>query len=165
MTKIYLLIFVMCLAYYSVSCQSKKQDSTTKKYYVFYRARGSSVDTFSYESMNKYQPASIDHNVIDSVDFKYRGRYIKIKKISNYPDEPVDGGFFSYWEKSIGYFYERSTTWRTFGVLRTNNDSINDFISVLIGTALLDPQFSTNPGIDYKNFINFTTPSVLDTIK
>jgi hypothetical protein len=132
---------------------------------VLYESRGSSVDTLSYESINKYQPASINHNVLDSFDFAYKGRYIRIKKVTNYPNELVDGGFVSYWEKSIGYFYERSTTWRTFSVLKTNNDSINDFISVLLGTVLLDPQFSTNPGVDYKNFINFTTPSVIDTVK
>jgi hypothetical protein len=165
MIKLNVLLIVIFLANCLYSCQSKNQPLKTEKYYLLYENRGNSVDTFSYDSINKYQPGSINHNVLDSFDFVYKGRYIKIKKVSNYPNELIDGGFVTYWEKSIGYFYQRSTTWRTFGVLKTTNDSLNDFISVLLATVLLDPQFSTNPGVDYKNFINFTKPIVSDTIK
>jgi len=158
-----LLILLLFSIFYS--CQNKNLNSEIKKYYILYSGRGTGVDTLNYEIVNKRLPGKTDYNVIDSFDFKYNGKYINIKKVTNYPNAPIDGGFVSYWEKSIGYFYERSTTWRDFLVLKTNNDSINDFVKVLLGTVLLDPKMSTNPGNDSKENLNFTIPNVQDTVK
>lgn len=158
-------LLILLLFSFFYSCHNKNQNSKIEKHYILYSGRGSGVDTLNYELVNKRPPGTTDHNVIDSFDFKYNGRYINIKKVTNYPNGPIDGGYVSYWEKSIGYFYERSTTWRNFLVLKTNSDSINDLVKVLLGTVLLDPQMAANPGIDYKEYINFKTPNVQDTVK
>ena len=48
---------------------------------------------------------------------------------------PTDGG--SYWLEldTMGCIYSRSTVWPGFVVIRTNNDSINELITMAIGAA------------------------------
>jgi hypothetical protein len=141
------------------SCHPKNQIMDTKWYYILYSGRGSGIDTLNYDSVNKKQPGTDNSNVIDSFYFNYKKKYINIKKLSNYPNAPIDGEYVAYWEKSLGYFYSRSTTWRNFVVLKTNSDTINDFINVLLGAVLLDPQFSTNPAVNYKELLDLKMKS------
>jgi hypothetical protein len=160
-------IFLLTLAI--ISCDSSKKISTNKnisKYYLLYQHRGESIDTLTMEQVMAFEnPKEKEnmHHVLDSVIFTYKGNYVIIKKTSNYPDAWTDGEYLAFWEKSVGFFYWKSTTWRNFILLRTNNDSINQFIDVLLGNVLLDPRLFTHPG--YNSNFDFIEPNLSDTLK
>lgn len=163
--KFTIILFTFAL----ISCNPSETISTQKdiaKYYLLYLHRGEEVDTLTIEQVKEFEnPKDKEnkHHVLDSVTFEYRGNFVTIRKTSNYPDAWTDGEFLAFWEKSVGFFYWKSTTWRNFILLQTNNDSINQFIDVLLGNVLLDPRLFQHPG--YSSNPDFILPNVLDTVQ
>ncbi len=166
--KFYVSITISVLILVSFSCKQTSTKSTHNevfKYYLLHLHRGEEIDTLTIDQVKNFvnpKENEYKHNILDSVTFQYRGQYVTIRKSSNYPNAWTDGEFIAFWEKSVGYFYWKSTTWRNFILLRTNNDSINEFIDVLLGNVLLDPRLFQHPG----HMINpeFVPPDISDTI-
>jgi hypothetical protein len=71
--------------------------------------------------------------------------------------QPVDGGSFWLELDSLGMIYSHSTTWPGFMVVRSDNDSINELITMALAAASRPGQFgvSYNPpqpkidGVDF----------------
>jgi len=53
----------------------------------------------------------------------------------------VDGGRLYYTLDTLGIIFERSTTWRSYVRLKSDNDSINDIISQALAHILSRPEF------------------------
>jgi hypothetical protein len=138
---IILLGIILCC----LSCNQDKgvrQGSRLIKTYVEFNNRGieaSIVDSLLPEKNWK------EENVLDSMTIYYNSKPIIIRKISNYPDDPIDGGFVAYQVDSLGIFYLKTTTWRDFILMRTNNDSINNLIDILIGSILANSNMFLPP--------------------
>ena len=79
--------------------------------------------------------------------------------------QPIDGGSFWLELDSLGMIYGRSTTWPGFSVVRSNNDSINELITMALAAAsrpgLIRERyvFPLNPKIETVQFLNADTLS------
>jgi hypothetical protein len=138
-TRIFLLI-----SFYLISCTTRieKESEPFKKYYLFSSEDGywlSKSDTIDLEYSKN------EGNLLDSMEFFYYKSHVKIFKYSNYPNELIDAGYVSYYEKSLGVFYLKGTSSRNFLVLETNNDSINGFIDLLMGNVLTSSKMFMDP--------------------
>jgi hypothetical protein len=133
--------FSLVLFLFLISCSSnpgEKEKNKVKRYYINLSEMG--YDFSITDSLPWKQ-----EDLLDSLIIYYKKRPILIKKFSNYPGEPIDGGYVAFYEKSLGVFYLKSTTWRSFIQLRTNDDSTNYFIDVLLGTVLSNSNMFLNP--------------------
>ncbi len=64
--------------------------------------------------------------------------------VTGYTDEgyqAIDGGSFWIELDSLGSIYDHSTSWQGFGVVRSNNDSINELITMALAAASRPGQF------------------------
>ena len=135
-------IFLIFLILFSCSTGDKNKVSEFKKYYISFNERG--FDFYEQDSLYLNETWQ-QENILDSSIIYFNKKPVLIKKISNYPDEKVDGGFVAYYEESLGIFYLKSTTWRSYILLKTNNDSTNYFIDVLLGSILANSSMFLNP--------------------
>jgi hypothetical protein len=140
-----------------ISCDNGNRDRSQfnlKRSYIQFDNSGfdiTTVDSF---------PLSLDiedQKVLDSLTIYINKQPIIVQKISNHPGEPVDAEFVAFSEKSLGIFYLKSTTWRSYILLRTNNDSINRFIDILLGSLLSNSKMFLNPEQKEYLELNFST--------
>ena len=134
-------IFLITLILFSCSNGDKNKASDLKKYYINFSEGG--YDFFEQDSLYLNETWQQEY-ILDSSIIYINKKPVLIKKISNYPDDPVDGGFVAYYEESLGIFYLKSTTWRSYILLKTNNDSTNYFIDVLLGSILANSSMFLN---------------------
>jgi len=152
-----ILTILVCL----ISCTEKresKQIKSIKKYYLFHEDFSHRIDTIQFDKVNKEIDSST--RIIDSIILNFQNDNIRIKKITNI-NPRTDGEYIAFWEKSVGMFYLRSLAWNNFIVLQTDNDSINKFITVLMGNVLLSKKMYLNPD-SIKPLIKFEAPKVED---
>jgi hypothetical protein len=161
--------FIICLILIAtISCKNQnaqKDSNRYSKYYLLHLYRGEHIDTLTNKDAQELfysEEEEFKLKIIDSVSFKYKTKSYTIRKLSNSLNAPVDAGHQAFWEKGLGFFYWKSLTWRNFVLLRTDNDSINQFIEVLLGNIILDPRLSNPFPMQGSEFIN---PSVLDSIE
>ena len=140
MTMNRLIILILILALYSCKEKSKPIKAQNDKYF-FLEYRHEHFDTLKIGMIFKYEN---EFKPIDTINYWLNHKPITIIKLSNEP-APTDGGMIAYWEKSVGVFYQKSTTWYQYFRLKSSNDSINDFIGSLYGFVLLHPDFGCTP--------------------
>ena len=71
----------------------------------------------------------------------------------------TDGGQLMYELDSFGIIYSRSTTWRSYVRLQSNNDSINSLIGAALETILLYSKLSCyRHSLPSMETIQFTPP-------
>ena len=73
-------------------------------------------------------------------DFKINDRIYPVFKYANDP-AVIDGCVTHFWTPEIGVILTRSSTWRNFSKLQTNNDSINSEINLLAEVIFQDVAF------------------------
>jgi hypothetical protein len=139
LTTIFLISLILLSCYPDIN---KNKISSLKRYYINFSERG--YEFFKQDSLPLNETWQ-NENILDSSIIYFNKKPILIKKISNYPNEYIDGGFVAYYEESLGVFYLKSTTWRSFILLKTNNDSINHFIDILLGSILANSNMFLNP--------------------
>jgi hypothetical protein len=144
-------ILIALIIGFLVSCQlSTKQEIATeiKLYNLRYQDIENSIDTIYIERDTSLLIT------IDSLCFIYKNKKIKIeKKALNHKivSPPGDGDYIAFWEKNVGIFYSRPMCLAipsrsgAFEILETNNDSINSYISFLLGVTLTCPRFCIDP--------------------
>jgi hypothetical protein len=137
----YLLISCLLIL---LSCSKNKnqKDVYIKNSYIDFANSGHEIiksDSLPYNEGWKQD------SILDSIDLFINKKRYTILKISNYPNDPIDGGHVAYYEKSLGIFYYKSTTWRSFILLRTNNDSVNYYIDLFLGSVLSTSHMFLNP--------------------
>lgn len=69
-----------------------------------------------------------------------KGQYFPIYKFASNPLK-IDGCYTHFWTPKIGILIARSSTWRNYRKLQTNNDSINDYINLLTEVIYQDTEF------------------------
>ncbi len=131
-------------------CQGLKKpelNSGLDKSYIRYYNWKNSIDTV------KIDWDTTILTTIDTFNFKYKDKTVKLeKKILDYKkakNVPMDGGFIVIYEKDLGVIYSRPLCYTNnsnnyssaFETLRTNNDSINDYITYILGKMLTYPYF------------------------
>lgn len=124
-------------------------DSIYTLNYIFFKD-SISTDTITYllkEDKTFYPKYLInrknkDHDIflfINSITFTIDKEY----KVYKYASNPfvIDGCETHFWTPEVGIILTRSTTWRNFRKLRTNNDSINRKIDLLVELIYQDTEF------------------------
>ena len=127
------------------SCTPKKQNGETIKdkfYYLVFSSKSDKIDTF-YVDTARFNLENL--HKLDSIDKSFSGRRIKIYKITNLPEAPMDGEFMGFWEKNVGIFYNKGLSWYSFSILKSNNDSINAYINMLLGAVAYLPNMTKVP--------------------
>jgi len=154
MNRIEIIILIIFLN----SCNGKihpLEDRVDEYYYISFLDE--LTDTIKINGI--LQPED-EFEPIDSFKYWINNMPIEIIKLSNEP-APTDGGMVAYWEKSVGIFYQKSTTWEQFFRLESSNDSVNDFINNLYGLILLHYNFDSINSRE--NDFKYTPPIVMDT--
>ena len=126
-------IIILLIISIAISCQDKKIETQKQKpkfYYLPCFQDSRSLDTISYDEYNFIDPKD---SLLASESFKYKEQYHEIKMYTSDYHSPIDGGGLFYTLDSLGVIYSRATSWRNFGRLSSNNDSINDLISTALG--------------------------------
>ncbi|HQV39784.1 MAG: hypothetical protein IPO60_12075 [Flavobacteriales bacterium] len=89
--------------------------------------------------MNTDTLATLRHHnerdrLIRQVTFSLHGQ---AHVVAGYTDDyaPTDGGSFWLELDSLGTIYSHSTTWPGFGLVRSNNDSVNQLITMALAAA------------------------------
>lgn len=99
------------------------------------------ADTITYrlKESDKFEPEYFLNGKKDNNDsffyvlnknYKVKGIEFKVYKYANNPFV-IDGCTTHFWVPKIGVLITRSTTWRNFQKLQTNNDSINEYINII----------------------------------
>jgi hypothetical protein len=144
MNRLYFLTFLVI----NFGCSSYQQRnnsghaSVIKKTYIEFNNRG--LDASIKDSVLQKKDWHED-NILDSMTIYYSRRPITVRKLSNYPKDPIDGGYVAYQEESLGVFYIKTCTWKDFIIMRTDNDSINRVIDILIGSILANSNMYLTP--------------------
>jgi hypothetical protein len=141
------------------SHKSAQKEISNRTYYLHFSERG--YDIYKTDSLPLNETWK-QENILDSLDIFINKKRVTILKISNYPKALIDGEFVAYYEKSLGIFYLKSTTWRSYSMLKTNNDSTNYFIDILLGNVLTNSKMFLNP--EQAELINKTTESEIEKV-
>jgi hypothetical protein len=128
--------YYLILTLFFVSCAEKPKKPKIKFWYSFHSHtdKEHSSDTFEIDQIKQ---GNGDHSLIAREGFSYKDKGFGISMFTNEPNAPIDGGIIYYELNHLGVIYSRSTTWFSYSVLKSNNDSINDLINVAIQNILL----------------------------
>jgi hypothetical protein len=144
-----------------ISCQEKKTKPKIKFWYSYNKDNGKHFTSDTFE-IGKIKQAVGNNSFIANKAFTYKDKSYGISMYTNEPGAPIDGGVVYYELNHLGIIYSRSTAWISYGVLKSNNDSINDLINVAIQNILLHEGlrcFDVSSLYKYKKDVNFTPPS------
>ena len=86
-------------------------------------------------------------SMLGFIEFTFREREHTVTGWTDDYYSPIDGGAFWLELDSLGMIYSHSTTWPGFMVVRSDNDSINELITMALAAASRPGQFgvSYNP--------------------
>lgn len=129
------LLIVNLLILLSCNIDDKKKN-TVKYFYVIFRRDHFNADTIPTNDINNIDST---YKLIATEGFYYLNKVHHINLYSDDDNSPMDGGALKYTLDSIGLIYERSTTWPNFIKLTTNNDSLNDLISIAYSAIIMFP--------------------------
>ena len=123
-------IIIFCLTTIFFSC---KEESKSNEPICFYYTQTiqdtTTVDTIPFRGFIRIDSLG---ELLATEKFKYNNTYHQIKMFSTDKYAPIDGGELYYTLDNIYCMYSRSTCWSNFGILSSNNDSINEILKVAI---------------------------------
>ena len=144
---IFLLLIVLICA-----CVSKKSTPRAERIRYWYTTNFRPIprDTFSFWQLKFDLPRPTDSLLAsDLIEINDTGYYVMV--YTNEFDCPIDGDARTIYVDGFGKVYQHALTWRNFGVLQTNNDSINRLISLFVAKGL---QISTERELRSKEPFN-----------
>lgn len=131
------IIVALCLSLMLWDCGDSKKETNQKIHFYYlasYQNRPLSKDTIAYEEIRHILPGD---ELVAEEHFEYRGNPHSIHFYSSEGTAPVDGGALKYTLDTLGVIYERAVWWPNFIRLSSNNDSINDLVSVAFGQIMM----------------------------
>ena len=129
---IFLLLVVLIFA-----CNSKKTTHRTECIRFWYTTNFEPAprDTFSFWELKLHLPKQTDSLLAcDLLEVNDTTYYVMV--YTNEFDCPIDGDVRTIYVDGFGKVYQHALTWRNFGVLQTNNDSINRLITLFVAKGL-----------------------------
>lgn len=132
MNKIFIILSVLSLFSCSQTNEVKKLEPA-----IFYYSSYSSFNPVR----NKISETFWHHDqdtLLASVSFSFRDTMHEIRMFTNDYIAADDGGELMYELDSIGIFYQRSTTWKSYSRLHSNKDSINAILEVALENIILN---------------------------
>lgn len=161
-TKVIIYGSILILGLSSISCQEKKTTPEIKFWYSYHAHNDKEFTSDTFE-INKIKQPNQDHSFIASKPFTCKNKGYGISMFTNEPNAPIDGGIIYYELNHLGVIYSRSTTWFSYSVLKSNNDSVNNLINVAVQNILLYEDlrcFDVSSLYKFRKKINFTPPSL-----
>ena len=130
-------ILIISMIVVCIGCSSSDEKNGISYYYLLYGNQSNHFDTIKFSEFNKIDTAD---SLIAKDYFELNNQFHLITAYTSDDHAATDGGVFYYTLDSIGIIYHRSTTWRNFILLHSNNDSINKLISICLGRILIKPE-------------------------
>lgn len=127
------------------------------------RGRGSHDYTDTLAVLDKH---SSRDSLVGSTTFTWGGVEHTVTGWNNDHYAPVDGGGFWLELDSLGTIFGHSTTWPGFSVVHSNNDSLNQLITMALAAASRPGRFGvryTLPPTPKIEIVNFTQLEIHDT--
>ena len=150
MTRLSLIVvFALGLGIVSCNRQEQKYKATLLFYYRY--TNGETRDSVTITQISKHK---MPDTLISEQSFEFKGNPHFIRMYTDDNHAPHDGGHLVYELDSLGIIYGRGTTWRSYTMLQSNNDSINALINAGLGTILL-----------YDKLRCYGAPPIMKTIK
>lgn len=124
------------------SCSNEPSKKNDLYFYVSFNKKFIGKDKFVKDSIPTFDPRD---SLIFGKAFEYKGKSHSVRLFTDAHYAAIDGGSLKYVLDDYGIIYGKSTTWRSYGRLKSNNDSINDLFQTAIDFILSDERF-TNYG-------------------
>ena len=132
---------------YSVNAQ----DSIFILNYIYHDDLGTDSVTYKLQELDtdRNQPLFIENGekyedndfiFVSMENFKIKGLDFKVYKYAKNPFA-IDGCISHFWTPKIGIIIKRSSTWRNYSKLQTDNDSINEYIDLLTELIYQNTEF------------------------
>lgn len=135
-----LLFFSLLIVLYSCSGNKDVIHVEDQFYYrISSKDRTSYSDTFTLDKIHKH--AEKDTMLCQKM-FEYKGTGHTVNMYTNSLYAGVDGAYIAYELDNLGIIYNKSTTWISYGKLESNNDSINELITIALETIILHKDFN-----------------------
>ncbi|NVO12276.1 MAG: hypothetical protein HXX16_20130 [Bacteroidales bacterium] len=140
-------IIVLCIGIFLIcACNYQRTDEKSiseQYYYIVFSSKRHSFDTVVADN-SRFNFINNLHK-LDSIELIFAGKEVKIYKLTNVPEAPLDGEYIGYWEKSVGLFYMKNLSWYSYSLLTSNRDSTVRYINMLMGVVSCYPDMASSP--------------------
>ncbi len=131
-----LLIFIIPLILFGCTQEkTEKPDELLFHYMVNnYRGQRFSSDTVTIEKIIRHDNRD---KLLDQFAFRINDKKHRIRLFSNICHAPIDGGELLFELDTLGVIYSCSDYWTSSMRLKSNNDSLNDLIDIVLEHCLI----------------------------
>ena len=134
------ILALLFLATVQISCSQNKKNSKEIKYWYEYHRQDKFFTSDTFQIGKIHQPDS-QCTFLASKGFICKKEDYGISMFTNEPNAPMDRSEIYYELNNLGVIYSRNNVWQSYGVLKSNNDSVNYLISTAIENIMLHEEF------------------------